>query len=344
MPPRDLIRSPAELTAFARLAPEDQERVRAAVAQSLAPSTRRAYESHLAGWTTWCRKNRYNPLPADPATVAAYLSYLAKREPKPVRPSSIRAIKSAIATAHNLAGHPNPTTAALVVSTLQGIDREHQGGRVVNRARALTGDEVLTMASTTRGEGKELLDLRDAAIMLAAFGIAARRSEVVSLDVEDLERKRNGTWIAHIRQSKTDQTGVGETAEIPIEAADAILTWLRTAGITSGPIFRAFTRNASRVLPRRLSAQSFNLIAKQRAELADLDDEHGPRISGHSFRRGPANELAENQGTIWELRRLGRWRSMNTPGLYVDEQQRIEHLSERLGLRKPGPDDDQEQA
>lgn len=334
-------RSPADVTAFAQLAPADQRRVRALVAESLAPSTRRSYESHLAGWMTWCRRNGYSPLPADPATVAAYLSFLAERpaaEGGKVRPSSIKAIKSAISTAHNLAGHSNPTTAAIVVRTLQGIDRKHQGGRVMNRARALTGDEVVAMAGTTRGEGKELVDKRDAAIMLAAYGIAARRSEVVALDVEDLERRRTG-WIAHIRRGKTDQTGIGKEADVPTEAADAIRAWLTAAGITAGPIFRRFAKNSTRVLPRRLSAQSFNLIAKQRADLAGIDASHGPRISGHSFRRGAASTLAENAGTIWEVRRLGRWETMNTPGKYVDDQQKIPNLSERLELKKPAPAD-----
>lgn len=337
-------RTTSEIAAFEQLSPEDQHRVRGLVADSLAASTRRSYESHIAGWAAWCRRNGYEYLPAADATVAAYLSYLAERPEKDggkVRPSSIKAIRSAIATAHNIAGCSNPTTTILVQRAMQGINRKHQGGRVMNRARAVTSDEVLAMAATTKGDGKEVADRRDAAILLAAYGIAARRSEVVALDVEDLERRGEGDWVAHIRRSKTDQTGEGAEAELVPDVVAVILAWLDVAGIHSGPIFRAFSKDSRQVLPRRLSVQSFNVIAKSRARAAGLDPDpkRGPRISGHSFRRGAATELAKNGGSLWDLQRFGRWRSPNTPSLYVDQQQHIQRLAERIGLASRAPEE-----
>lgn len=336
--------TPSDVAAFQALAPEDQQRVRGLVSESMAESTRRSYTSHISGWMRWCRQRGYEPLPAADATVVAYLSYLAERpvlEGGKVRPSSIKAIRSAIATAHSIAGFSDPTGTQLVKSTMKGIMRRHQGGRVMNRARALTGAEVLAMAATTRGEGKELVDKRDAGLMLLAYGTLMRRSEVVALDVEDLERRRDGSWFALIRQSKTDQTGEGDDAEIPDVAVEAILEWLNEAGVKTGPVFRPFSKNASTVLPRRLSGAALSVIAKQRARLAgitgvDVTEAFGGtgKVSGHSFRRGAATELAEDPATTpYDVRDAGRWKSLAMPSVYVERRKRINRLSERLGLK-----------
>ena len=67
------------------------------------------------------------------------------------------------------------------------------------RNRAATSDMVIAMSAT----GGSLRALRDRAIILVGFAGAFRRSEVVALDVEDLEEAPEGLWIT-IRRSKTD--------------------------------------------------------------------------------------------------------------------------------------------
>jgi hypothetical protein len=53
------------------------------------------------------------------------------------------------------------------------------------------------------------LDIRDRALLLIGFAGAFRRSELVDLNVEDLEFNENGLVI-HLRRSKTDPGGAGK--------------------------------------------------------------------------------------------------------------------------------------
>jgi integrase len=58
------------------------------------------------------------------------------------------------------------------------------------------------------------LGKRDRALLLLGFAGAFRRSELVALDVADLEDNREGL-IVRIRKSKTDQEGEGRAVGIP---------------------------------------------------------------------------------------------------------------------------------
>jgi hypothetical protein len=66
-----------------------------------------------------------------------------------------------------------------------------------------------------------------------------RRSELVALDVADLEETTEGLLV-RIKRSKTDQEGAGDFVSIPhgsrLRPDAAVNTWLEAAGITEGPI------------------------------------------------------------------------------------------------------------
>jgi hypothetical protein len=70
---------------------------------------------------------------------------------------------------------------------------------------------------------------------------AFRRSELVALNVEDIEETPEGALVT-LRRSKTDQEGLGRRVAIPRgEIAcpvAALRTWLDAAGIAEGAIFR----------------------------------------------------------------------------------------------------------
>src|SRR5439155_23271348 len=101
--------------------------------------------------------------------------------------------------------------------------------------------------------------LRDRALLLLGFAGAFRRSELVSLDVADLEFARAGL-IVTLRKSKTDQEGKSRRLGIPFGSSEAtcpvraVKNWLETARIENGPIFRPLDR-FQRVQPTRLSAE-----------------------------------------------------------------------------------------
>jgi site-specific recombinase XerD len=57
-------------------------------------------------------------------------------------------------------------------------------------------------------------DARDRALLLTGFAGGFRRSELVGLDLADIERARQG-MIVTLRHSKTDQEGAGRRSGIP---------------------------------------------------------------------------------------------------------------------------------
>lgn len=319
---------PAEL-ALLQLREEDRERVLDYVAPDLAESTQRAYRSHLREFAAWCADRGYSPLPATEATVIAYLT--AAVHAGKLRPSSARAVKSAISVMHDAAGHPNPTRGPGLKNALGRLDREFQGGRR-KQARAALADDIRAMVAAM-GTDLTLVDLRDRALLWTGFGGAMRREEAVGLDVEDLERMPGSRTRAHIRRSKTDQTAIGATVTLPRDAVEAVDAWLDAARIERGAIFRRMIHRT--VSPRRLSDQSVRVIVQARAEAAGL----GPGWSGHSLRRGAATEAVANGASVPQLKRLGRWKTTGAAELYVDDSAWADDPERLLGLaRDEGPD------
>jgi integrase len=76
---------------------------------------------------------------------------------------------------------------------------------------------------------------------LVGFGGALRRSELVALNVEDIQETETGLLV-RIQGSKTDQERAGATIAIARGdvacPAKALREWLDAAGIEAGPIFR----------------------------------------------------------------------------------------------------------
>ena len=58
------------------------------------------------------------------------------------------------------------------------------------------------------------LGLRNRAILLAGFGGALRRSEIVGLDAGDVELVDGKGVVLTVRRSKTDQHGAGQAVAI----------------------------------------------------------------------------------------------------------------------------------
>jgi integrase len=113
---------------------------------------------------------------------------------------------------------------------------------------------------------------RDRALILLGFAGAFRRSELVSLDVEDCTFSRDGLTVT-LRRSKTDQDGAGRKIGIPYGSnpetcpVRIIEAWIEAAAITGGPLFRALNRHG-RVQPGRLSGIDVARVVKKLAQPA----------------------------------------------------------------------------
>ena len=264
----------------AEIVPAAVNRAKAYAAEARADRTRKAYSSAFADFATWCNGFGAGPLPAEPVTVAAYVAHLADAGRKA---STINLHVAAIAAVHGAAGHDAPTSAEAVRATIRGV-RRTIGTRQTRKAPA-TAETVKRMLRKLPERSGNLTTLRDRALILLGFAAALRRSELVALDVSDLERVPDGIVI-HIRRSKTDQEGAGQEVAVPrgakLKACDALDAWLAAAKITAGPVFRSVNKGGA-VSAVRLTDRSVADIVKRHAAAAGLD---ASLFSGHSLRAG----------------------------------------------------------
>ncbi len=272
-------RSLAQLADTVRRAKDYADRARS-------PRTERAYAADWSDFLGWTETRGLAPCPAAPTTVALYLADLAERG---ARASTIARRLVVIAGEHKKARQPNPTTDEDVRRVHAGIRRTH-GTAQEGKAPALVDDikNMLEQLPRTR------LGQRDRALLLLGFAGAFRRSELVSLDVGDLDFTRAGL-IVTLRRAKTDQEGAGRRIGIPYGAnkltcpVRSVQSWLTAAKIKSGPIFRPVDR-FGRLQPGRLSDRAVALVVKRSAKrVAGLDPE---RFAGHSLRAGLATSAA----------------------------------------------------
>jgi len=291
----------------AALAPDLIAAVNYAKAEK-APATRKAYGTDFRLFVAWCEGKGAASLPALPETVAAFL---AAEAGSGVKPSTLGRRVAAIRYAHKLASLPTPTDAEAVKATLRGIRRTFGGGKV-KKAPAVAAKMKGMVATAPDG----IKGLRDRALLLLGFAGVFRRSELVALDVADIQPVEAGLRVT-IRQSKTDQEGEGATIAIargdvacPVKALRA---WLDAAGIESGPLFRPINK-AGTVADSRLTDRSVANIVKAYAGRAGFDSS---TYSGHSLRAGFLTSAAGNGASIFKMMDVSRHKSVDTLRGYV---------------------------
>jgi integrase len=145
---------------------------------------------------------------------------------------------------------------------------------------------------------------------LLGFAGAFRRSELVALDVADLQETEDGLRVT-IRRSKTDQEGQGATTAIirgnaycPVKALRA---WLDTAGTVEGPVFRP-VHKGGKVRDQRLSAKSVCQIVKDYAGELGLD---AASFGAHSLRAGFLTSAASRGASAFKMWDVSRHKSMD---------------------------------
>ena len=273
------------------------------IQNSIAENSRRAYLSDLREFG----KAGYS-IPSTPEGMAEYLSASASS----LRVATLVRRLASLSKAHDARGLPNPTRSPLVRATLRGIKRTY--GCAQRQAKALCRDDLLQVLDAT---GNSVKDVRDRALLLLGFAGALRRSELVALNVEDLEPAREGL-ILHLRRSKTDQEAEGQKIGIPHGRGRwcpvaALNQWLQVSGIGTGPVFRPLDR-AGRVGKARLSGDAVAIIVRERVAAVGLDPSG---YSGHSLRAGLATSAAQIGVPTWRIRAQTRHASDAMLARYV---------------------------
>ena len=275
------------------------EAVASALEAVLSANTRRVYGTQWRLFNDWCAQLALGSLPAEPLTVARYL---AVRASSGASSATLRLAASAIAKAHEWAGHDSPCRDQGVRESLKGWGRRL--AKPQRPAGALTADVLGVIRLTAlqpRRLGRGLETPRQAAAR-AKFDLALvsvlsdaglRRSEAAVLTWGDVARWDDGSGRITVVRSKTDAEAQGAVVAITpatMRALDAI----RPAGVSSGG--KVFGLSESQIA-RRVKA-----VAKA-AGLAGWES-----FSGHSGRVGMARRMAQNGAPTHEIERQGRWK------------------------------------
>lgn len=271
-------------------------------------TTRRVYAADALRFRDWCVSSHLCPLPAEPQSVALFVASEIQRG---INPRTISRRLAAIRHLHLEAGLLDPTAAEVVRAVLSGARRTV--GCAPRQAAPATAGAIEKMLGTC---DDSLQGRRDRLLLSLGFGGAFRRSELVALDVADIEVVEHGLRVL-VRRSKTDQTAQGQhvpVADGPRTRVKAALeAWLTAAGITEGPIFRPVSKGG-KVLCSRLSDRSVAIVVKHRAALAGLDP---AKFSGHSLRRGWITSAAEAGADVLRIMDVSRHRRVETVRGYV---------------------------
>ena len=253
-------------------------------------NTLRAYKSDFRDFGAFCVKHGFDSLPTEPKIVSLYLTHLSKNS----KISTLRRRLVSISMIHRLKGHYLDTKHPIIIENLMGIKRVK--GSIQKGKKPILINHLKSIINVIdQQEIDEIKKTRDKTIILVGFGGGFRRTELISIDHEDLEFVTEGVKIT-IKRSKTDQFGEGMIKGLPYFSNEKycpvinLKKWLESSNIKSGPIFRRFSKG-SVLTNNRLTDQSVVLIIKGYLNLAGIENKN---YSGHSLRSGFATVAAES--------------------------------------------------
>ena len=243
---------------------------------SKAHNTLRAYQADFKDFTKFCLKNSFNSMPSDPKIIALYLTHLSSFS----KFSTLKRRLASIKVIHRLKGHYIDTKHPIIAENLMGIKRK-MGVKQTSKRPILINDLKLII-NVINKDKNEYKKLQNKALILIGFAGGFRRSELVSIEYEDIEFVNEGVKIL-VQRSKTDQTGLGMMKAIPYFQnkiycpVTSLRDWISYSKISDGKIFK-------------ISDKTVALTIQKYALLAGLDK---TKYAGHSLRSGFATSTAE---------------------------------------------------
>ena len=241
-------------------------------------NTIRAYKSDFSHFVDFCKKNNLKSLPADPKIVSFYITHLSLNS----KVSTLKRRLASISVIHKLKGHYIDIKHPLIIENLMGIQRK-KGVFQKSKNPILINELKEIINAIEKLEKKEIRKARDKALILIGFSGGFRRSELVSIEIEDLEFTKEGIKI-FIKRSKTDQSGEGMIKAIPYFKDKYfcpiyfLKNWIEISKINKGLIFDISDKMVAILIKKYLSAAGFD----------------PKKYSGHSLRSGFATVAADS--------------------------------------------------
>ena len=168
---------------------------------------------------------------------------------------------------------------------------------------------------------------RDYAMLAMLFGCGFRRSELLGLELDDIQM-RQGHWAV------VDLIGKGghiRTVPIPNWVKAALDQWTRAAGVCEGKIFRAVARRG-KVWGSGLSQNVVWYVVRTCCERAGLE-----HIAPHDLRRTCAKLCHDRGGELEQIQFLLGHASVQTTERYLGCKQNLGHpVNDLFDLRTDG--------
>jgi len=300
----------------------DLDHCKSAVLNSLgSPASRRVYEYAIDQFIAWyCSEPR---LAFNRIVVVRYRMYLESRH------LAANTINQQLAAVRRLA-HEAADSGLLSPELAAGISRvkgvKQLGFRSGNWLSVEQSSEVLKQAC-----GDSMRAKRDYAMLAMLFGCGFRRSELVGLELDDIQM-RQGHWAA------VDLIGKGghiRTVPIPNWVKAALDQWTRAANIREGKVFRRVAR-LGKVWGGGLSQNVVWYVVRTCCERAGLE-----HIAPHDLRRTCAKLCHDSGGELEQIQFLLGHASVQTTERYLGCKQNLGHpvndlFELRMDARQPG--------
>ena len=218
----------------------------------LADETVRLYAADWSAFRSWCAGHARVALPAEAASVEAYLRTCSGHLGK----STLRRRLAAIVDQHRRGGLPVPVDAAVRAALRKA------SGVTSQREPPPSPVRLLRMAARCP---PDLAGSRDRALLLlAASGLG--RAALVGLDAEQVRFGNLGVELvvrdAHDGTTRT--IGIPRGAEVRLCPARALEQWLQASDTRYGPVFRKIDRWGN-LEHRRLGTDAIRRILQRRS-------------------------------------------------------------------------------
>ena len=296
----------------------DLDHCKRAVLNSLgSPASRRVYEYAIDQFIAWyCSEPR---LAFNRIVVVRYRMHLESRG------LAANTINQQLAAVRRLA-HEAADAGLLSPELAAGISRvkgvKQLGFRAGNWLSAEESSEVLRHAY-----GASLRAKRDYAMLAMLFGCGFRRSELVGLEMHEIQM-RQGHWAV------VDLIGKGghiRTVPIPEWVKAALDQWTVAAEVSEGRIFRAVARTNKR-WGRGISQNVVWYVVRTCCERAGLE-----HIAPHDLRRTCAKLCHSSGGELEQIQFLLGHASVQTTERYLGCKQNLGHpVNDRFHLNALG--------
>ena len=267
------------------------------IKQGISPNTIKVYQTATQKLEAW--------LDGQILTDSLLATYITEFHYQGKAPATISQVVAAVRWQAKHQSIDGNLSLPITTRTLAGIRREGRD-RGRGQVEGLIWQDVERIAAFAEAD-KTIAGVRDSAMIRLMSDCLLRVSEVVAVDVEDL----NKTTLT-VRQSKTDQEGHGESLYVCKSTRRVIKQYRQKAGIERGALFRQI-RRGDHVQLDRLTDFSARRIIQKRSIDAGVEG----FISGHSLRVGSAVSLARAGASVVDMQVAGRWKSSTMPAHYA---------------------------